>query len=77
MNPAESESRLLRHLGWVIALKLLVLAGLWQAFVADQRVAVDASAAAAHLGAVAPAEAAQAAPAASAAPPSSPQGERP
>lgn len=43
-----SESRLLRHLGWVVALKLLVLAGLWQAFVADQRVAVDEATVAAH-----------------------------
>lgn len=43
-----AESRLLRHLGWVVALKLLVLLGLWQAFVANQRVAVDEAAVAAH-----------------------------
>lgn len=45
-----TDHRLLRHLGWVIALKLLVLVGLWHAFVADQRVPVDVSAAASHLG---------------------------
>jgi hypothetical protein len=51
-SPATAaDSRLLRHLGWVVALKLLVLAGLWQAFVADQRVPVDVNAAAMHLGA--------------------------
>lgn len=49
-----TEKTLLRHLGWVVALKLLVLAGLWQAFVAEQRVAVDEAAVAAHqLGAAA------------------------
>lgn len=53
-----SEHRLLRHLGWVLLAKLLVLVGLWQAFVADQRVRVDPAATAAHL--VAPADAASA-----------------
>lgn len=49
-----TEKTLLRHLGWVVALKLLVLAGLWQAFVAGQRVAVDEAAVVAHqLGAAA------------------------
>jgi hypothetical protein len=43
-----AESRLLRHLGWVVALKLLVLLALWQVLVADQRVAVDEAAVAAH-----------------------------
>lgn len=56
-----TEKTLLRHLGWVVALKLLVLAGLWQAFVAEQRVAVDEAAVAAHqLGAAADATAAAA-----------------
>lgn len=56
-----TEKTLLRHLGWVVALKLLVLAGLWQSFVAEQRVAVDEAAVAAHqLGAAAAATAAAA-----------------
>jgi len=56
-----TEKTLLRHLGWVVALKLLVLAGLWQAFVAEQRVTVDEAAVAAHqLGAAAAATAAAA-----------------
>ena len=70
-----TEKTLLRHLGWVVALKLLVLAGLWQAFVAEQRVAVDEAAVAAHqLGAAAAATAA-AAPASTSNPPL--EGERP
>jgi len=81
MNPAESDSRLLRHLGWVVALKLLVLAGLWQAFVADQRVAVDEATVATHqLGAPAAAVQAVAHAAASAPGPSTTtplDGERP
>ncbi len=69
-----TEKTLLRHLGWVVALKLLVLAGLWQAFVAEQRVAVDEAAVAAHqLGAAA--ATAAAAPASTSNPPH--EGERP
>lgn len=48
MIPAEH--RLLRHLGWVVLVKLLVLAGLWQAFVAHQHVKVDEQSTAMHLG---------------------------
>lgn len=48
MSP--SDRRLLRHLIWVVVLKLLVIIGLWHAFVADHKVPVDAAAAAAHMG---------------------------
>lgn len=41
---------LLRHLAFAVALKLAVLSALWWAFVRDERVAVDAHRAAAHLG---------------------------
>lgn len=44
--------RLVRHLVIAVALKLVVLTGLWSAFVRDERVGVDADRAAAHLGAV-------------------------
>ncbi|WP_035877549.1 cytochrome oxidase putative small subunit CydP [Cupriavidus sp. amp6] len=44
-----SDQNLLRHLGWVLAIKLLLLLGLWLAFIAGQRVPVDAVSASAHL----------------------------
>ena len=44
---------LLRHLAVVVALKLLVLTGLWWAFIREERVSVDVESAAAQLGAVA------------------------
>jgi hypothetical protein len=47
-----AQHRLVRHLVIAVALKLVVLTGLWGAFVRDERVAVDADRAAAHLGAV-------------------------
>jgi len=50
------DSRLLRHLALAIAIKLLVLAVLWWAFVRDTRVEVDAVRAAAHIGAAAPSQ---------------------
>lgn len=43
-----------RHLVWVVVIKVLVLTVLWWALVRDQRVSVDADAAARLLG-VAPA----------------------
>lgn len=48
------DRRLVRHLAIAVALKLVVLAALWWAFVRDERVSVDAEAAAAHLGAQPP-----------------------
>ncbi len=39
-----------RHLVWVVVLKVLVLTALWWAVVRDQRVSVDADAAARLLG---------------------------
>jgi len=48
------DNRLMRHLAVAIALKLVVLAVLWWAFVRDTRVEVDAVRAAAHIGAAAP-----------------------
>jgi len=50
MNAAQD--RLVRHLVIAVALKLVVLTGLWWAFVRDERVGVDADRAAAHLGAL-------------------------
>ena len=47
-----AQDRLVRHLVIAFALKLVVLTGLWSAFVRDERVGVDADRAAAHLGAV-------------------------
>lgn len=44
-----SDRRLLHHLAWVVVLKLLVLVGLWQAFVADQRVPVDEATMSTHI----------------------------
>ncbi len=47
-----AQDRLVRHLVIAVALKLVVLIGLWSAFVRDERVGVDADRAAAHLGTV-------------------------
>jgi len=47
-----TQDRLVRHLVIAVALKLVVLTGLWWAFVRDERLGVDADLAAAHLGAV-------------------------
>jgi hypothetical protein len=44
-----SDRGLLRHLGWVVALKLAVLVALWWTFVRDARVGVDDGVAAARL----------------------------
>ena len=44
-----SERRLLRHLGLVVAVKFVLLAVLWAAFVRPLRVPVDAQAAALRL----------------------------
>ncbi len=41
MTPADQ--RLVKRLAWVLVLKLVLLAGLWWAFVRDQRVTVDAA----------------------------------
>ncbi|HEY1128486.1 MAG TPA: hypothetical protein VGF12_03695 [Roseateles sp.] len=49
------EHRLVRHLAWVLVIKLLALGGLWWVFVRDQRISTDATAAAQHLAAPAPA----------------------
>ncbi len=46
-----NDRRLVRHLVIAVALKLLVLFGLWWAFVRDDRVGVDSEQAAAHIGA--------------------------
>jgi len=51
-----AQDRLVRHLAIAIALKLVVLTGLWWAFVRDERVGVDAERTAAHVGASADAE---------------------
>lgn len=55
MNPADR--RLLRHLAIAVMLKLAVLATLWQAFVHDARVPVDAAAMGVHAIATTGAEA--------------------
>ena len=47
MNAAQD--RLVRHLAIAVSLKLVVLVGLWAAFVRDERVSVDVDQAAAHL----------------------------
>jgi hypothetical protein len=47
-----AQDRLVRHLVIAVALKLVVLTGLWWAFVRDERVGVDAERAADHLGTV-------------------------
>jgi hypothetical protein len=44
-----AQDRLVRHLVIAVALKLMVLTGLWWAFVRDERVGVDVDRAAAHL----------------------------
>jgi cytoskeletal protein RodZ len=48
------ESRLVRHLVWVVVIKLIVLVALWWWFVRDQRVTLDATAAAQHVAAPVP-----------------------
>lgn len=53
MSP--DERRLVRHLAWVVVIKLVALTALWWVFVRDQRVSHDAAAAAQHLTAPAPA----------------------
>lgn len=45
-----TQDHLVRHLAVAVALKLLVLIGLWWGFVRDERVGVDIERAAAHLG---------------------------
>lgn len=45
------QDRLVRHLAIAIAVKLLVLTGIWWSFVRDERVGVDVEKAAAHLSA--------------------------
>ena len=45
-----AQVRLFRHLVIAVALKLVVLTGLWWAFVRDERVGVDVDRAAAHMG---------------------------
>jgi len=45
----DPDQNLLRHLCWILAIKMLLLASLWLAFVAGQHVPVDAAAASAHL----------------------------
>ncbi len=45
-----TQDRLIRHLFIAVALKLVVLTGLWWFFVRDDRVGVDADRAAAHMG---------------------------
>lgn len=44
-----SDRRLLKHLGWAVALKLVVLTALWWAFIREARVPVDSERAALHL----------------------------
>jgi hypothetical protein len=44
------KTRLMRHLGIAVALKLVVITALWFAFVQDARVVVGAEQAAAHFG---------------------------
>lgn len=48
------DRRLVRHLAWVVVIKLLALIGLWWMFVRDQHVRTDAATAAQHLAAPAP-----------------------
>ncbi len=40
---------LLRQLAWTIVIKLLLLTAIWWAFLADQKVKVDAEQASSHL----------------------------
>lgn len=46
-----AQDRLVRHLVIAVVLKLVVLTGIWWAFVVNEQVGVDADRAAAHLGA--------------------------
>ncbi|HEV6965676.1 cytochrome oxidase putative small subunit CydP [Roseateles sp.] len=48
------ERRLVRHLAWVVVIKLLALGGLWWGLMREQRTSPDADAAARHLAATAP-----------------------
>ncbi len=50
------ERRLVRHLAWVVVIKLLVLVALWWGFVRDQRVNPDVAAAVQHIAAPVPAQ---------------------
>jgi hypothetical protein len=50
MTSRNTPSRLRRHLGVVLAVKALALAGLWLLVVRDGRVPVDAAAMAANAG---------------------------
>jgi hypothetical protein len=54
LSMTSDERRLVRHLAIAVALKLVVLSGLWWGFVRDERVSVDAEAASAHIGAPRP-----------------------
>jgi hypothetical protein len=49
------ERRLVRHLAWVVVIKLLTLGGLWWGFVREQHASPDAEAAARRVAALAPA----------------------
>jgi|GEM_PF-6911687 len=44
------QDRLVRHLAIAIAVKLVVLTGIWWSFVRDERVGVDVEKASVHLG---------------------------
>lgn len=48
-RPNSPDRRLAFHLGLAIAFKILVLAVLWQQFVAPRRVSVDTEQASSHL----------------------------
>ncbi|MFN3861545.1 MAG: cytochrome oxidase putative small subunit CydP [Roseateles sp.] len=50
------ERHLVRHLAWVVVIKLIALGGLWWMFVRDQHVRTDAAVAAQHLAAPAPSQ---------------------
>jgi cytoskeletal protein RodZ len=49
-----TDQRLVRHLAWMVVVKLIVLAALWWWFVREQRVTLDANDAAQHLAAPTP-----------------------
>lgn len=48
------ERRLVRHLAWVVVIKLLALGGLWWAFARDQGMSPDAAGTAQHIAAPTP-----------------------
>jgi hypothetical protein len=52
LSPADR--RLTRHLAIVVLVKLVLLAGLWWAFVRDAQVVVDPASAAQHLVSIPP-----------------------